>query len=227
MAALTFTLPSIAPKAEDASKKTVKRQRGAADAAFISVPGADSDQQKILLTVARLSLRTAQEARQVKGALIETYIVDENSEQVRAMNKATQDYSTKAATIEASSRPHCISLPYHHAWSALLEVLGKKLEGRHLELHKEYVAHMAGSEQGESFWTKMDQEIKVVRVCKCYAKNKKKVEIMLTPGSKTHTYWLQAGKKAFISLGSQLKMGQAPKGDQEGKLQELLEKLDI
>jgi hypothetical protein len=72
----------------------------------------------------------------------------------------------------------------------------------------------------------LEREIKHVRVVRCYSKQHRKLEVNIMPNSLSDAIWMQIKKYIIEHCKGVAKLGQAPKGNLERRIQEMIDILD-
>eukprot|EP00972_Heterocapsa_arctica_P081105 11950558-Heterocapsa_arctica.AAC.1 len=109
-------------------------------------------------------------------------------------------------------------MPHHHAWEALLAwVTTVTSSASESKLIKDYCEFI----KKDPVKT-LTEQVRHVRVCKCYNKDMKKLEVNTKQDSRSYHIW-QIMKEKLIGAGCRELAGIAPPGDLERRIQKALD----
>ena len=225
------------------SSKTVTAQ-ALVDTAKASVGGKGKSKEAVVSAliklVTKLSLGHARDISEIMGALCLTFLVEADCFLVPPLRDAGAAYFEEAKRL---GKGHDLGPPHIHVWSALLSavIANNKLDltnRRVLRAYWQQVLVMSDK-------TKLDQDIKICRLRKCYAPKGKepthyKLQLCLSTARQVREIVVQAEgdqprvecslMDALTALlceaGAVQKVGKAPRGALEREAEALLAQLE-
>ncbi len=166
---------------------------------------------ELIQSVARLSLATAAGLRQVKSAVIRTFLLPANCEYVCAGKLAGAQYASAAAARKGSDS---LPPPFALVFASLLQVLVKDVKcpsearSKVVELLEQATSPQA-----------LNGVVRVCRLSKCYSPEKFRVELAFTP---EWTWLSDVFAHVWLSCGGTECFGYAPRGPLERSIGQLL-----
>jgi len=179
------------------------------------------EQQRILETLAKLSLSNALQVRVLRSVMIDVVRVKTDSKMVGMIRESTKKFADAHKALSAEERTDCkLGLIHIHAWNAMVGFYQKEIEGdaaASLEL-KQYM-----DQYSALGWRAVAKEVKHVQVAKAWDAQYKKLEVSTTHDTPSAKLWDKI--KALILKDPACKElpGRAPPGDLERQLQTYLD----
>ncbi len=173
--------------------------------------------------IAKLTLQNAQQMLMVRACVFDVLIVQEAAKLYEELAKASKAYSEHMRCLPKEEQPKLsIGLPPVHRWNACLKHLMNTLGKSDKKVIQQYIASVE----------KIQPEVRMEHFCtrimgtntaKAWKKGANKLEVSVDPGSEEVTLWRVVVRPALIAKEKcPFKMGQAPCGDLENRLQEAL-----
>jgi len=180
-----------------------------AAAAIKGMKGMDNE---TMIVMVKLMLQSAQQIRELQGAVFRVYIVDATSPIVAAATAAGINYRDMPLKNREGS-------PHLHVWTSVIKALAEMPASSGIkadtlaDLNKYYMEKIMTSST-----TALEAEIRAFRVRKAYDKDTKKILVRLeTPALD------QMIHQAFIALGITMKSGGPPAAPLERFLERFLD----
>ena len=184
--------------------------------------------QGLVVLIAKLSLSTAQRSRLMAAILIAVMIVPLSMPAVKAILAAAQSYTeymSKLGKAEKQRLP--IGLPQLHRWNAVVSHY-KQHGGEHVrKACQDYCESIAKAGAAEQQRHRVESEVIVFQLSKCFQKEHKKLEANFRVGSESEALFNGFIKPAMVAEGAVVKQGVAPAGDLELRIQEQLEAISL
>lgn len=186
-------------------------------AAGPAATGSEGGIKELLDLVAKLSLANALSSRVLKSIVLDVMHVPITNEIVQAMMTATKNFAEAHRPASKEERDK-MGMPHHHAWNAMLEKIAAEaplgIESRAIKDYSDFVKN-----DPVKICT---AQVRHVRVCKCYDKTMKKLEVNCFPGSQSYLLW-QVLKDYLKGKGCKELPGIAPMGDLERRIQKAID----
>eukprot|EP00929_Paragymnodinium_shiwhaense_P026429 TRINITY_DN15733_c0_g1_i1.p3 TRINITY_DN15733_c0_g1~~TRINITY_DN15733_c0_g1_i1.p3 ORF type:complete len:261 (-),score=57.83 TRINITY_DN15733_c0_g1_i1:123-905(-) len=207
------------------------KARAQAGAKTTKNSGSLTQADRTLQAVIPLLLIHSSAISELKSCVVDTFIIDSNSRVVKQIKVALNEYTKKC---KEGGKGHNLGPPTPYAWDALISSLCESGEGaltpdnraalltHNQDLSKVDISHLMDS-------------IRVCKVSKMFDKGKKRLELAYIcdfvakdPEEVTPPLACIRGEvtKALVALGAVKRVGPAPKGYLERKLQETLDSLE-
>ena len=185
---------------------------------------------KQLDLVTRLCLNNQQQIRLLRSVVIETILIKVDTPSAKAMFAATKSFSEQMSDMDKEIKETLpIGLGHHHRYNALLgivkEAISKTASASNSNADKdikEFCTSMVAA--GPAKFENLQKEIKAFNLTKAFDKATKKLEVAVVQGSKAAHIW-ESYLRPFIVQHekAKVKVGQAPQGDLERRLQDILD----
>ena len=179
----------------------------------------ESGIKELLDNVAKLSLASALSARVVRSIVLDGMQAPIAEPIISEMTTATKAYADAHRPATRKQRAK-MGMPHRHAWNAMLAQIVKEAlpQGAELKAIKDYSDFVKQSPDPAALLT---LQVRYERVCKCYDKTMKKLEVNCFPNSQSYILWQLI--KLYLITGCRELPGVAPMGDLERRIQKAID----
>eukprot|EP00929_Paragymnodinium_shiwhaense_P093701 TRINITY_DN53925_c0_g2_i1.p1 TRINITY_DN53925_c0_g2~~TRINITY_DN53925_c0_g2_i1.p1 ORF type:complete len:271 (-),score=37.38 TRINITY_DN53925_c0_g2_i1:182-994(-) len=172
-----FSMPTA--DAAAVTRTTKKRRADTGEAA-----SEEAQMRRLCVLTSKLTLSTAQSARATKALLMDVMLMDAKMPMVTCLLAASKTYAESTQKVEAKDRVKVIGMVHHHMWNALLGHITATTQNKEdlqaaLDTYKSSMDQLAS--KGASMTDIFLDQVRYLRLAKCYDQNKRRLEIYTVP----------------------------------------------